>query len=120
MDWLDREPCHPRGGSEAILRIGTSFFTPESVASRGNGHALLHGIKVGFLFEFVPEFLTAGFEEFDVRFAVGFHLSPRDEMVVGSDLLSIPSFKFGFLFEGHAVGVIVGHVWHGSLVVLIF
>ena len=26
MDWLDRDPCHPRGGFKAILFLGTSFL----------------------------------------------------------------------------------------------
>lgn len=48
------------------LAFGDQFLTPESVVSRGDGDVFLHGIKVGFLFEFVPELLTAAFEEFDV------------------------------------------------------
>ena len=50
---------------------GDEFLAPESVAGGGDGDAFLHGIKVGFLFEFIAEFSASGFEEFDVGLAIG-------------------------------------------------
>ena len=90
-----------RFGSDLVL--GDEFLAPESVAGGGDGDAFLHGIKVGFLFEFIPEFSASSFEEFDVGLAVRFHFAPQDETVVGSDFFSIPSFKLGFFLGGHAV-----------------
>ena len=34
-DWLDRDPCHPRGGSEAILFLGTSFLCQNQSQAEG-------------------------------------------------------------------------------------
>ena len=72
------------------------------------------------MFEFLAEFPAARFEEFHVRLAVGFHVSSHDETVIGSDLLGVPSLKFGFLFGGHAVWVIIGRIGYGSIIVLVF
>ena len=44
----------------------------------------------------------------------------QDELVVGSDFFSIPSFKLGFFLGGHAVGIVMGSIGHGSFVVLVF
>ena len=41
-------------------------------------------------------------------------------MVVGSDFFSVPSFKLSFFLGGHAVGIVMGSVRHGSFVVLVF
>ena len=93
---------------------------PKLVTGRGDGHAFLHGIKVSFLFEFLAEFPTTCFEEFDVQFAVGFHLSSHDKVVVGSRFFGIPSFEFDFLFGRHTIGIVVGDVEHGTLEILMF
>jgi len=61
-------------GGDGVER--DEFLAPESVACGGDGDAFLHGVKVGFLFEFFSELLTACFEEFDIRLAVGFHFLP--------------------------------------------
>ena len=95
------------------------FLAPESVAGGGDGDAFLHGVEVGFLFEFLLKLLTACFEEFDIRFAVGFHFLPYDEMVV-VDFLLVTLFEFGFLFGGHAVGIVHVSRRHGSFVLLVF
>ena len=39
-------------------------------------------------------------------------------MVLGSDLLVVPPFELGFLFDRRAVGVVRVTRWHGSPVVL--
>ena len=50
---------------------GDEFLAPEPVAGGGDGDALFHGIKVGFLIEFFAEFSASCFEEFDVGLAIG-------------------------------------------------
>ena len=50
---------------------GDEFLAPESVAGGGDGDAFLHGIKVGFLFEFIAEFSASCFEEFHVGLTIG-------------------------------------------------
>ena len=111
-------PAARRFGSDLVG--GDEFLPPESVAGGGDGDAFLHGIEVSFLFEFFAEFYASSFEEFDVGLAVRFHFAPQDELVVGSDFFSIPSFKLGFFLGGHAVGIVMGSIRHGSLVVLVF
>ena len=101
------------------LAFGHQFLEPEAIGGGSDGDRFSQEIKVSFLFEFFPEFLATDFEEFHVRFAVGFHLSPHDETVIGRDFLGIPPLESSFRFGGHAVGIIVGGVGHGSLVVLV-
>ena len=101
------------------LVLGNEFLAPESVTGGSDGDAFLHGVKVRLLFELVAEFSAPGFQQFDVRLAVGFHLSSQDETVVGSHFFGVPSFKFGLLFGRHAIGIVVGSVGHGSIIVLI-
>ena len=43
----------------------------------------------------------------------------HDETVVGSGLLGVPPFEFGFLFGRHTIRIVVGGVGHRSFVVLI-
>ena len=57
-------PALRKFGSDLVLR--DHVLVPQSVAGGGNGDTLFHGIKLGLLFEFLTEFLPAGFEKFDV------------------------------------------------------
>ena len=42
------------------------FLSPETIAGRGDGHALFEGVKLGVLFELSEELLTACLQQFDV------------------------------------------------------
>jgi len=99
---------------------GYEFFAPEAIASGGNGDALFNGVKVCVLPELFAKLLTSGFEEFDIRFAVGLHFSLYDKVIIVIDLLLVPTFEFTFLFGRHAIKIV--HVFgrHESFVMLVF
>ena len=102
------------------LVFGDHFLAPESVAGGGDSDAFFHGIKVSLLFEFFAESSATCFEEFDIGFAVRFHLAFEDETVVGCDFFCIPSFELGLLFGGHTNRIVVGDVRRGSIILLVF
>ena len=106
-------------GFRGDLVLGYEFLAPELAAGRDDGDALLHGIKLGLLAEFLAEFPTARSQQFDVRLAVGFHLASEDEAVVGGHFFGVPPFKLGFLLGRHTVGIVCVSGRHGSIVVLI-
>ena len=56
----------PPGRSRGDGVGGYKFLSPETIAGRGNGHALFQGVKLGVLFELLAELLTACFQQFDV------------------------------------------------------
>ena len=85
-------------GFRGNLVFGEEFLAPESVAGGGDGDAFFHGVKLGLLTELLAEFPTACFQQFDVRLAVGFHLSSQDETVTGIHFFGMPPFKVHFLF----------------------
>ena len=112
-------PVPSARGFRGNLVLGDEFLAPESVTGRSDGDAFFHGVKLGLLTEFLAEFPTPRFQQFDVRLAVGLHFRSQDESVMGSHFFGVPSFKLGFLFGRHALRIIVGSIRHGSLVALV-
>lgn len=74
---------------------------------------------LGMLREFSLKLLTTGFQRFDLRDAIDFHLSVKVEDIVAVYLLSVPLLKRCLLFGTHPVGVVYVGRWHGTLIVLI-
>ena len=100
--------------------FGNEFFTPEAIAGGGNGDALFNGVKVDVLSELFAKLLSSGLEEFDIGFAVSLQFSLHDKVVIGIDLLLVPTFEFGFLFGRYAIRMVHVFRWHGSFVMLVF
>ena len=82
--------------------MGTSFFCQK----RLQAEAMVTNFSIGSNSELLKKFLTADFEEFDVRLIVGLHIPAHDKMVVGINFLLVPLFKLGLLFGGHTIWIV--------------
>ena len=98
---------------------GQEFFSPETVASGGDGDALDEGVELLLGLELFLECLATRLEQLDVRLAVGLHVAAQMDHDVVAHLLGVPPFELDLHFGGHAVGIVETRVGHGTLIVLV-
>ena len=106
-------PVQPLSGGKGLVALSTFptlwpfdgnstrrelFFTPIATAGGGNGDAFLKGIKLCFFVKFLDEGFTSSFEEFYIRFAIGFHVVFEVEDVVSIYFFGVPLKEVGAFF----------------------
>ena len=82
------------------------MFSPVQIAGTGNGHGLGHGVEASLDLEFLLKCLTTGFQQGYIRLAVVYHFLMEIERHVSTNLVTMPTEQFFFLFGHHSVGIV--------------
>ena len=94
-------------------------LAPIHIAGTGDGDALGHGIEASLPFEFLLKGFTAGFQQCHIRFAIVNHFLTEMEGHVTTDLISMPTGQFLFLFGHHAVGIVKFQIGDSAHILLV-
>ena len=99
---------------------GQMMLAPIQIAGTGDGDALGHGIKASLTFKFLLKGFTTRFQQGDIGLTVVDHFLLEMEGHITTNLVSVPTGQFLFLFSHHAIGIVklqIGDSTHVLLVV---
>ena len=88
-------------------------LSPIQIAGTGNSDALGHGIEASLTFKF-----TTGFQQGVIRFAVVDHFLVEMEGEISTNLVTMPTSQFLFLFGHHAVRIVKLQIGDATQVLL--
>ena len=81
-------------------------LAPIQIAGTGDGDALGHGIEASLTFKFLLKGFTTGFQQGDIGLSLVDHFLVEMEGHIATNLVSVPTGQFLFLFGHHAIGIV--------------
>ena len=113
----------PSPATERFDRDGIGcqmVLAPIQIAGTGDGDALGHGIEASLTFKFLLKGFTNRFQQGHIPLAVVDHFLTEIEGHITTNLVSVPTGQFVFLFGHYAIGIVkfqIGYLTHVLLVV---
>ena len=95
-------------------------LAPIQITGTGDSDALGHGIEASLTFKFLLKGFTTGFQQGHIGLAVVDHFLVKMEGHIATNLVSVSTGQFLFLFGHHAIGIVkfqIGDSTHVLLVV---